>query len=249
MGRRAIRVIRESAGDPALDTAVSRVLLERVAEGGEPETLRLYTPQPNVAFGRQDTVVPGYREAVRAARAAGFEPVERLAGGRAAVYHEGTVALAWALPDTGSPVGIRARFDEVAGVVIAALRSLGVDARCGEVPGEWCPGEYSVNAAGRRKLMGVGQRIIRGAAHVGGVVVVRQGARVRDVLLPVYEALAFPWDPATVGAVEDEIGPTSVETVTEALLTELAARHDLEESPLPADVLDAARPRRSSFLP
>ena len=37
--------------------------------------------------------------------------------------------------------------------------------------------------------MGVGQRLVRGAAHVGGVVVVDQGDRIRDVLLPVYDAL------------------------------------------------------------
>ena len=40
----------------------------------------------------------GFEAAVEAARAAGFEPVVRLAGGRAAVFHEGTLALAWATP-------------------------------------------------------------------------------------------------------------------------------------------------------
>ena len=35
---------------------------------------------------------------------------------------------------------------------------------------------------GARKLMGVGQRVIRGAAHVGGVLVVRDSGRVRRAL-------------------------------------------------------------------
>ena len=88
---------------------------------------------------------------------------------------------------------------------MAALARLGVDARVGEVPGEYCPGAFSVNARGRTKLAGVGQRLISGAAHLGGVVVVRDSAGVRDVLIPVYEALGLEWDPETTGSVEDEV--------------------------------------------
>jgi octanoyl-[GcvH]:protein N-octanoyltransferase len=110
----------------------------------------------------------------------------------------------------------------------AALRRLGVDARIGEVPGEYCPGEYSVNARGERKLMGVGQRVIRGAAHVGGVIVVRDSDRVRDVLEPVYGAMDVAWNPATTGSVEDELGAATLDDVTAALLAELRSRFDVE---------------------
>jgi lipoate-protein ligase A len=125
-------------------------------------------------------------------------------------------------------------------VVAAALRRLGVDARIGAVPGEYCPGDHSVNARGQTKLMGVGQRIVRGAAHVGGVIVLADSARVREVLLPVYEALGFAWDPASVGSLADEIGAVSRKTVCEALLAELAERHTLEHAALPAALLEAA---------
>ena len=74
----------------------------------------------------------------------------------------------------------------MSGWIAAALCDLGVDARVGEVEGEYCPGEYSVNARGALKLMGVGQRIVRGAAHVGGVLVVGRSDRTRRVLEPVY---------------------------------------------------------------
>ena len=40
-----------------------------------------------------------------------------------------------------------------------ALQRLGLDARLGELAGEYCPGEFSVNLAGRSKVMGVGQRV------------------------------------------------------------------------------------------
>ena len=71
----------------------------RVAAGELPETLRLARPGAIVAFGKRDVVSPGYADAVQAARAGGFEAIERLAGGRAAVFHEGTIAFAHAIPD------------------------------------------------------------------------------------------------------------------------------------------------------
>lgn len=222
---RAIQLLPDSVpGAPALDAAVSRALLEAVASGAAPETLRLYRPDDVLAFSGLDATSPGFAAAVAAARAAGFAPALRLAGGRAAVFHSETLAFAWAMPVAALRDGIGARFDALAGLVAAALGRLGVEARVGEVPGEYCPGAHSVNARGRVKLMGVGQRVVRGAAHVGGVIVVRESARVRAVLEPVYRALGLPFDPATAGAVEDEIGPVTREAVAAALLAELGAR-------------------------
>src|SRR3954453_9791284 len=168
-----LRLLTESfPDDPALDTAVARALLERVAAGELPETLRLARPGRAVAFGRRDEVSAGYEAAVRAAREAGFAPVVRLGGGRAAVYHEGTVLMGHAIPEPDPRPGIHERFERSAALLATALRDLGVDARVGEVPGEYCPGGYSVNARGWVKLAGLGQRLIAGGAHVGAVVVV-----------------------------------------------------------------------------
>src|SRR4051794_1507770 len=114
---------------------------------------------------------PHYGAAADAARAAGFAAVERLAGGRAAVFHQGTIAIARAYRDPQPAKRTYARFEEMSELITATLRGLGVDARIGEVPGEYCPGAYSVNARGKAKLAGIGQRMIRGGAHLGGVVV------------------------------------------------------------------------------
>jgi lipoate-protein ligase A len=237
-----IRVSEESfTARPTLDTAVSRALLTRVGEGTEPETVRLHATGRIVAFGPHDRVTPGYRAAVAAAEAAGYGAVLRLAGGRAAVFHHGTLAFSWARPVAEPAAGIRDRFAELAEVIVAALGSLGVDARVGEVPGEYCPGEWSVNARGAVKLMGVGQRLVRGAAHVGGVVVVSDGAAVRAVLAPVYAALGLSWDPATAGSVADELGhPVAVGAVAAAVRTALATRYALEDGPLGPAVLALA---------
>ena len=195
-----LRLIRHSFPDqPELSTAVSRTILRRVAAGELPPTIRIHRPGNEVAFGRQDLASPGYEAAAEAARAAGFAAVERLAGGRAAVFHEGTIAIARAYSDPQPPKRTYARFEEMADLIAAALRGLGVDARVGEVPGEYCPGAYSVNARGATKLAGIGQRMIRGGAHMGGVVVASGGQEVARVLVPVYEALELDWDPATSG--------------------------------------------------
>ena len=220
---------RTNSGRPALDTAISHAVMERVAAGELGPTFRLRAAEPVLAFGKQDANSPGFPAAVAAARAAGFAPVLRLAGGRAAVFHEGTLAFAHATPAARPTQGTHERFEGTGEWLVAALARLGVDARVGEVPGEYCPGAYSVNAGGRIKIVGVGQRLVRGVAHLGGVVVVTGTAALRDVLIPVYDALGLDWDPATAGSVEDEVPGVTLEHVTEAIVAELAERYQLNE--------------------
>jgi octanoyl-[GcvH]:protein N-octanoyltransferase len=239
---RPIRLVRDSFPEPPeMDTAVSHAALRLVAAGRLPETLRLYRPRPVVAFGPRDRVAPGFADAVAAARALGFGTVERLAGGRAAVFHEGTVAFSWAIPDPRARESIRPRFQAVAEIVVDGIRSLGIDARIGEVPGEYCPGEHSINARGRTKLMGVGQRIIDGAAHVGGVIVVIGTTRVREVLLPVYEALELDWDPSTVGSLADEVPGLGWEDAAGAVELAFGERFDLQEAGVDDETRSLAR--------
>ena len=117
-----------------------------------------------------------------------------------------------------------------------------MDARVGEVPGEYCPGAYSVNAAGSRKLAGVGQRMIRGGAHVGCVIVVSGEDLVTGPLVPVYEALGLEWDPATSGSVSAQLGrPVEPDEVIDALVARLAESDELVETDLDAETLALAR--------
>lgn len=237
-----LRLIRRSFPErPQFGTAVSRAILMRVAAGELPPTIRIHRPAREVAFGRQDVASPGYAAAVRAAEAAGFAAVERLAGGRAALFHEGTIAIARAYSDPTPPRRTYARFEQASGLVAAALESLGVDARVGEVPGEYCRGAYSVNARGASKLAGIGQRMIRGGAHVGAVVVVSGSQLLRETLIPVYDALELDWDPATAGSVSDELGrevdPGEIE---EALVSELRKSYALTEGEIDAETLELA---------
>jgi octanoyl-[GcvH]:protein N-octanoyltransferase len=237
-----LRLIRHSFPDrPELSTAVSQTILRRVAAGELPPTIRIHRPGRQLAFGRQDLASPGYQAAAEAARAAGFAAVERLAGGRAAVFHEGTIAIARAYADPQPPKRTYARFEEMSEVIVAALRGIGVDARVGEVPGEYCPGAYSVNARGATKLAGIGQRMIRGGAHMGGVVVASGGRQIAEVLVPVYEALELEWDPATSGSVSEELGrEVDADELEEALIAELGDRYELVDAKLDEETMRRA---------
>jgi lipoate-protein ligase A len=137
----------------------------------------------------------------------------------------------------------------MAGVMVDAFEALGIDARIGELPGEYCPGEWSVNVAGRVKVMGVGQRLVRGAAHVGGVVVVDDGERIRDVLIPVYRALDLDWDPRTCGALADRSPGLDKDKVIAAIIAAMSKRFELVPGELPASVLDEARALLPDHLP
>jgi octanoyl-[GcvH]:protein N-octanoyltransferase len=239
---RQLRVLHDSfEDDPELDAGVSRALMLRVAAGELPETLRIARPGTTVAFAKRDAVTDGYAEAVRAARAHGFEATLRLAGGRAAVFHHGTMEIGHAAPDPEPRAGIHERFERTAERLARALRQLGVDARVGEVPGEYCPGRYSVNARGVAKLAGIGQRIVAGGSHTGVVLVVSGEERINDVLRPVYEALDLPWEPHVTGSVTAERPEAGWDAVHDALLAEYARDYELVGGELDEATLALAR--------
>ena len=247
-----LRICLDSAiGGPPLDTAVSRAVLQRVEAGELPATLRLSRPPRVVAFSSRDARSPAFPAALAAAKAQGFDAVLRLAGGRAAVFTHETIAFAWAVPMDRSerPAdGIDARFRMMAGALREAFVALGVDGRIGEVRGEYCPGAWSVNARGKTKLAGMGQRLLHGAAHTGGVVVVGDASDINTVLTPVYGAMDATFDPRVTGQIRDEVDVTW-EKVREAIVTAFGATHELEPWTLDEDTLRLGRRLADGHLP
>jgi octanoyl-[GcvH]:protein N-octanoyltransferase len=236
-----------AGADPALDVAVPHALLGLVAGGGQGAVLRCYRPHATVAFGRRDSFLPGFASAVQAARRHDYTPVVRGAGGRAAAYDEGCLVLDEIVPAVDSMTGIEERFSEEAELQARALRSLGVDARIGEVPGEYCPGEFSVNARGQTKLVGAAQRIVRGAWLLSSVVVVRPAGDLRAVLDDVYSSLGLDWDPATTGSVADEVTGVAVDDVRDAMLAEHSRRAALTPRALTVTELATATELASRY--
>ena len=241
MSERTIAVIRQGYDDSeGFDTGVSDALLRRVGDGSLPETFRISSPGRVVAFGKQDRIAPGFGRATELARRHGFASVIRLPGGHAAVFNEQTISFSWTMPDPDPVRGIRRRFAEMGALTTAALAEIGVASTVGEIPGEYCPGEFSVNHRGSMKLAGIGQRLTKGAAHVGGVLVVGDASSIREVLVPVYGALDIEWNPSTVGALDDVLSGADVSATADALIDALVGVAPVVQTTLDAETLDLA---------
>lgn len=235
--------------EPGLDTALSKVILDRVSAGEMPATMRLYVPGRELAFGKRDTVTPQYPAAVVAAREAGFAAVERLAGGRAAVFTEHTIAFGFVAHDPDPRTTIQDRFRHMSELIVDAFRRLGVASAVGEVLGEYCPGEFSVHHDNRVKLMGVGQRLAKKAAYIGGVIAVNRKDLLLRALIPVYRALELEWRPTTVGTLGDIRHGIDNEDVIAALKAELAEQYELSRGRIDQDLVDTARMTADDYLP
>jgi len=229
--------------DPMLDIALGPALLASVAATGGPDRLRLYRPGPTLAFSGRDCASPGIGAAARAARAAGFTPARRGPGGRAAAYHRGALCLDHVSADPHGHGEIRDRFTGFGELLVGALRAVGADARLGPVPGEYCPGEFSINDGRGHKLVGTAQRLVRGAWLFGTVILVTDPEPVRAVLVDVYRALGLDWDPATVAAVQDSAPGVTVADVQQAVLRTYSGLGRFEAAALPGDLLDEAASR------
>ena len=223
----------------ALDVAVAHAMLRRTSratvEGREsPELLRIHRPEvPAVAFGRRDLRLPGFGAAATAARAAGFAPVVRAPGGRAVAYTPEALVVDHVSPDPQWPSGLEARFDAFGQLWTGLLTALGVDARVGEVPGEYCPGSHSVNARGVVKLVGTAQRMVRGAWLFSAVLVHGGADELRPLLGEVYGALGLPFDVVSVGSLTEEAPGTSLDHVEAAVRAAYESRLGL--APLEVD--------------
>ena len=232
-GPRTLTVVRQEASlGAARDLEFGLELLAKARTGDIGPLLRLYRPAPTVAFGQRDTRLPGFEAAAQACRGNGFEPLVRRAGGRAAAYHQGTLVVDHIEPDADALAGSKSRFGYFGELFAETLRSLGVHAAVGEIPGEYCPGEYSVHgtdrtAGSRIKPVGTAQRVVAGGWLFSSVIVVENSAPIRKVLTDSYAALGLEWDPATAGAVNDLVPGVDVAAVEDALLATYAGHATL----------------------
>ena len=220
-GDAPVRVVRDGSTTPQQDMDLSPQLLADFADPDVPGRLRVHSPRPTAAFSRLDSLAAGFPAAEEAARVHGFAPVIRPAGGRLAAYHEGALVLDLVARHGQARGDYRERFAVLGERVAAGLRTLRVPAQLGPVPGEYCPGEFSVNAGGATKIVGTAQRITRYGYLFSTVVLVTDPEPVREVLVDAYAALGMDWRPASVGCVADHVPGVGVADVERALLHEL----------------------------
>jgi lipoate-protein ligase A len=208
-----------SLGDgEATELAVAHALLRRCGDGEIEEALRIYVPsRPAVVFGRRDTRLPGFEAAVEVARAAGFDTAIRAVGGRAVAYTDRAVIVDHVRAEPQTPQGMDQRFEAYGRRFAQLFTGLGIDARVGPVPGEYCPGAHSVNARDEVKLVGTAQRVLPRAWLFSSLVTVGDEERLRPVLTDVYGCLDLPFDPASVGSLSAESGAVTADAVLGAI--------------------------------
>lgn len=225
----------------ALEMALANAMMRRVSRGESEALLRVYRPSgPAVAFGRRDVRLPGFAAAVDLVRRAEFSPCVRAQGGRAVAYTSQALVVDHVSPDPEWPSGLERRFAEFGELWTGVLTRLGVDARVGEVPGEYCPGSHSINARGVVKLVGTAQRMVRGAWLFSAVLVFDGAEVLRPLLGEVYEALDLPFSTRSVGSVAEEADGVSLDAVEEGVLTAYDERFGLASAELPAGLLEEA---------
>lgn len=194
--------------DSTLFAHVAPTLARLGARGQPTRLLRIWRPPRAIAFSRRDERQPGFARAAEAAHELGFAAAVRPVGGTFAPVHEGSLVVD-EFGVTEGPEWPNERFDRHAALLADVFRSYGIDARVGEVPGEYCPGSHSVNRAGIAKLSGTAQRVAGGAWLVSSVVQVGSVDALRDVTTRVAEALDAHVDVSATGALADTVAGLS----------------------------------------
>jgi lipoate-protein ligase A len=156
-----MRLIDTGASDAATNMGIDEAVLDGVAEGRSPPTLRLYRWSPAaVTIG----YFQGMREEVdlEACAAAGVDAVRRQTGG-GAVFHDAEITYSLILPEGGplSPPDILESYRLICAGIVAGLGRLGVEA-------EFAPINDIVS--GGRKLSGNAQTRRRGCLLQHGTV-------------------------------------------------------------------------------
>lgn len=237
----ALDWVRQEASLGAAADLEYGITLLRAAQSGvlQAPLVRIYRPQPTVAFGQRDARLEGFEQARQACLRHGFEPVVRRAGGRAAAYHHGSLVVDHIEPDADAMQGFRERFSHFGELFAQVFRDARVPAAVGEIPGEYCAGEFSVHTPlpsdsagahrGPVKLVGTAQRVVRGAWLFSSSLIVEDPEPIRAVLVDVYRALGLEWDPSTAGAATDAVPGITVESSAERLREAYQADHGLLE--------------------
>ncbi len=190
---------------------------------GDHGIIRFRRPRPTAAFSLQDTTHPDYEHIKDHARASGFEPVERGTGGRLTMFDEQALAITIISPHADPHQHTMRRYEIFAGAIASALLKLGIDARIGGLPNEYCPGKFSINAGGRAKLVGIAQRMNRRCIQMGAIIAVERSEKACAAIADAYRAMGLPFDPITYGAITDFQPSLTYDEVRDALLGSVSA--------------------------
>ncbi|MFI6094799.1 lipoyl protein ligase domain-containing protein [Lentzea sp. NPDC051213] len=233
------RLLVSGSAVSAVTDLVIPALLLRTPDARWSQLVHIYVPRgPVVAFSGRDLRSPGIAAATEVALSAGFEAVVRSPGGRMVAYDSGAVVIDHLNSTSDLRHAGSATFAENAECHARVLRGLGdVDARVGEVDGEYCPGEFSVNVGGKVKVIGSAQRVTATGSLFSTVVQVTVSDRVRAVIEDVSEALGYDLRPSSIAGLADYAPALTSDEVAAAFAADYRGRLDMTDGPLPAEVV------------
>lgn len=104
---------------------------------------------------------PAFPTRPRSLESTAGRPILRLAGGHAAAYDDECVIVEVVRPAERAIGDLDSRFQEVASLLRSATASAGVSLELGQLPGEYCPGRFSLHLIGGPKVGGIAQRVIK----------------------------------------------------------------------------------------
>jgi octanoyl-[GcvH]:protein N-octanoyltransferase len=231
-------LVSGSTADAVTDLVIPALLL-RTPNAPWSQLVHIYVPHgPTVAFSGRDLRSPGIAAATEVARAAGFETVVRSPGGRMVAYDSGAVVIDHLDSTTDIRHAGSATFAANAESHVRVLRGLGdIDARVGEVDGEYCPGEYSINVEGVTKVVGSAQRVTATGSLFSTVVQVVVSDRVRAVITAVSDALGYDLRRSSIAGLADYAPTLTADDVATAFASDYRGRLDLTDGRLPAEVV------------
>jgi lipoate-protein ligase A len=179
-----------------------------------------------VAFSGLEQRLAGFQDAVGEALAFHFEPVVRPAGGRMVVLDEDWVVIDIITPERYLEVAHRDVYQQFGNTFVSILRDFGVDASMGAVDGEYCPGDYSINARGAVKLVGTAQRVRRGARLFSACIPFSVSSTVASLFERINSSLRLDWNPMTLGGLDNEVKGLTIEDLERALINHFAPMGD-----------------------
>lgn len=237
-GRLATLILedRPLPGGPVDDVVLGPLVLARGVDQAQ-EIVRIFRPEPTAAFSRRDSLRPGFARAADACRELGFMPVIRPQGGQLAAYHRGSVVIDHVVRASNPAAGLKGRFEHFARLHADVLSAFGLDARIGELPGEYCPGEYSINVAGLTKIVGSAQRITRDGWLFSTIFQVTGSTSIREVLTTAYDGLGYELNLSTIGSAEDHRPGITAAAVEQALIDVYSATSGAVRDVLSVEIL------------
>lgn len=206
--------------------ASSRLLSVVAANQNLGRLVRIYKPAPTVAFSGLERRLPNFQNAVSEAVAYGFEPVVRPAGGRMVALDQEWLVVDVITPEIYQSVRHSDIYLEFGTTFVRLLQQLGVDAAIGEVPGEYCPGEYSINSRGIVKMVGTAQRVRRGARLFSACIPFSISLSVEFMFTAINSALNLDWQSKTLVGLDTEAPGTTMLDLENALVANFAAQVD-----------------------